>query len=102
MTCPCGCCGIVQPGRRYAAPACVWRMAGPERRQARARAGVAGRSDWSMTAASRARARQSREQTVARLVELALAGRVREAIQRAYVAGYDAGSQRRRRQEAAA
>ena len=99
--CPCGCGDAVKPGRRYATAACVWRLAGPERRQARSQAAVAGRANWSMDAARKARARQQREQTVARLVELALAGRVREAIQRAYVAGYDAGGARRRRQEAA-
>lgn len=42
IVCPCGCARPVTPGRTYAAAGCYWKVAGSEKRQARARAAVGG------------------------------------------------------------
>lgn len=102
MTCPCGCGGTVKPGRRWAAQACYWRAQSPEARKQRAVNAVAAREHPNLVAAHRSRASALREQTVNSLLTLAVEhGRVREAIQRAYLAGYTAGWTRHVRREAA-
>lgn len=96
MICPCGCGVVVKPGRVWAKPACYWRAQTPEVRRQRAIKAVSSRKDMTMHAAHQERARDQRAQTVDHLLTLAVEhGRVREAIQRAYLAGYTAGWQRR-------
>jgi len=101
MTCPCPCGQPVKPGRTWASAACYWRAQSPEARRQRAINAVRAREYPNMVPAHLSRASELRHQTISQLLTLAVErGRVREAIQRAYLAGYKAGRNRMARREA--